>query len=530
MTDQPVFILPEGSQRTTGKNAQSLNIQAARQVADSIRSTLGPKGMDKMLVDSAGGITVTNDGVTILNEMEIENPAARMIIEIAKTQENEVGDGTTTAVVIAGEMLKEAETLLSQNIHPTVLAKGYRIAAEKSKEKIKELSKDITYEDTELLKKIAITAMTGKGTEYSKERLADLTVKAAQEVYENGLDKDNITLEKKVEGSVDDTRLIKGIVLDKERVHSSMPSEVKDARIALLDLSLEVRNTEMDSKIEITDPSQMQEYLDKEEGMLKEMVDKIRKSGANVVMCQKGIDDIAQHFLARQGIYAVRRVKRSSMVKLSKATGAKIISDLDDLSENDVGRAGSVKGKNVGEEEMTFVEECSDPKAVTMLIKGGTEHIVSEVKRALEDAIGDISSAINTRKFVPGAASAEMEVSRYLANYASSLSGREQLAVKSFANALEIIPRILAENAGLDPIDTLARLKSSHEKGNSSTGIDAFKGDIIDSTEYGIIEPEKIKSQAISSAVEVATMILRIDDVIMSGQENSHQMETNRNI
>jgi len=519
---QPIFILPENAQRSTGKNAQRTNIMAAKLVAETVRTTLGPKGMDKMLVDSMGDVVVTNDGVTILEEMNIEHPSAKMIVEIAKTQEDEVGDGTTTAVVIAGELLKKAEDLLEQEIHPTVLAKGYRLAAEKAQEILKNMANYITEKDTKTLKDIATTAMTGKGAETSKEKLSDLAVEAVRTVMEktdgkNFIDLDNIKLEKKVGSSVDDSELIKGIVVDKEKVHSGMPSIIKDARVALIDSALEIKSTEMDAKIQINDPDKMQEFLDMEERMLRNMAEKISKSNANVVFCQKGIDDMAQHFLAKKGIFAARRVKKSDMDKLAKATGAKVITKLDDLSPADLGKAGTVEEMKVGDEEMTFVKDCKNPKAVTLLIRGGTEHVIDEVKRAMEDAIGDVSAALKDGGVVAGAGAVEIELARQLRKYASSMSGREQLAVQAFADAIEVIPRTLAENAGLDPIDVLTELKAAHDKGNKWAGINVFTGKVMDAWKHGVIEPLKIKTQAISSAGEVSVMILRIDDVIAAG-------------
>ncbi len=512
---QPIFILPEGTQRSTGRNAQRTNIMAARLVAETVRTTLGPKGMDKMIVDSLGDVTITNDGVTILEEMQIEHPSAKMIVEIAKTQEDEVGDGTTTAVVLAGELLKNAEDLLEKNIHPTVIAKGYRLAAEKSQQILNEMAEDVTGKDTDILRKIAITAMTGKGAESAKEKLADLSVKAVKLVMENNeIDRENIKLEKKVGGSVESTELIEGVVLDKERVHSGMPKIVNNAKIALIDSALELKSTEIDAKIQITDPNQMQAFLDQEEKIIKELVEKVVKSGANVVFCQKGIDDMAQHFLAKQGIFAARRIKKSDMEAISRATGANIVTNLADLSEKDLGKAGIVEEVKVGDEEMTYVKNCKNPKTVTILVRGTTEHVVDEVKRAMEDALGDVAAALKIGKVVAGAGAPEIELAKQLRKYAQSLSGREQLAVQAFAESIEIIPRTLAENAGLDPIDVLTELKSAHDKKQKWAGIDVFTGKVVDAWKNGVIEPLKIKTQAVSSASEVAIMILRIDDVI----------------
>jgi len=518
---QPIFILPEGTQRTQGRNAQRVNIQAAKLVAETVRTTLGPKGMDKMLVDSLGDVVVTNDGVTILDEMSIEHPSAKMIVEVAKTQEDEVGDGTTTAVVLAGELLKKAESLLDQEIHPTVLAKGYRLAAEKAHKILNSFAQTISDKDEKILRQIAITATTGKGAEVSKDKLADITVRALKLVMEKErgetvIDKDNIKLEKKVGGAVEDTELVEGIIVDKERVHPGMPRHIKNAKIALIDSALEIKSTETDAKIQINDPTQMQAFLDQEEKMLKEMVDRIIKSGANAVFCQKGIDDMAQHFLSKKGIFAVRRVKNSDIKALSRATGGTIITNLVDLTPKDLGAAGEVEEKKVGDEEMTYVKSCKHAKAVSILIRGGTDHVIDEVKRAMEDAIGDVAVALIDGKVVGGAGAPEIELAKGLRKFADSLSGREQLAVQAFADAVEIIPRTLSENSGLDPIDIMTELKSVHDKGKKWAGINVFSGKVIDAWKDGIIEPLKIKTQAISSAAEVAVMILRIDDVIAS--------------
>ncbi len=523
---QPIFILPENTQRTTGKNAQRNNIMAAKLVADIVRTTLGPKGMDKMIVDNMGEVTITNDGVTILREMQIEHPAAKMLVEIAKTQEAEVGDGTTTAVVLAGELLKNAEYLLDQNIHPTVIAKGYRLASEKAHKILDAMAKPLEEDDKAMLKRLAETAITGKEAEATKDVLSDLIVKAAMTVLEkkiiNGkpsitIDKHNIKLEKQVGGSVEDSELIEGIVLDKEKIHPSMPELIKNAKIALIDSAIEIKNTEIDAKIQITDPEKMQAFLAMEENMLRNMVDKVIRAGANVLICQKGIDELAQHFLAKKGIYACRRVKKSDMEKLAKATGANIVTDIKDLTEKDLGFAGVVEEIQHGEESMTYVKKCKNAKSVTILVKGTSEHIVAEIERAMEDAIGDVISALKSGKIVAGAGACEIELAKQLREYSNTLSGREQLAVKAFADSMEVIPKTLAENAGLDPIDILVALKSAHDKKQIWAGIDVFSGKVIDAWKEGIIEPLKIKTQAVSSASEVAVMILRIDDVIAGG-------------
>ncbi|RLG17200.1 thermosome subunit [Nanoarchaeota archaeon] len=521
---QPILILPENYSRIIGKDAQRTNIMAARVVAETVRTTLGPKGMDKMLVDSLGDITITNDGVTILEEMEIAHPAAKMLVEVAKTQEEEVGDGTTTAVVIAGELLKQASELLDQEIHPTIIAKGYRMAADKAEEILNQFAIDVKPNDRGTMEKIAITAMTGKSAEMAREKLAKLLVEAVMQVTEekNGkrtIDLDNIKIEKRTGGGIDDTELIHGIVIDKERVHSDMPKAVKNAKILLIDTAIEVKETETDAQIRITSPEQLQAFLEQEERMLRDMVEKIKKSGANVVFCQKGIDDLAQHLLAKAGIYAVRRVKKSDMEKLAKATGARIVSDLDDVEKKDLGYAGVVEERKFGEDALTFVMECKNPKAVTILVRGGTEHVIDEIERAIEDALGDLASVIECGKIVPGGGAPEIEVAKHLTDFAEKLSGREQLAVKAFAKALEIIPRTLAENAGLDPIDMLVELKASHESGKKNYGLDVFEGKVVDMLEKGVVEPLEVKTQAIKSASEAAIMILRIDDVIAASQK-----------
>ncbi|MBU0456873.1 MAG: thermosome subunit beta [Nanoarchaeota archaeon] len=527
---QPIFILPEDTKRTTGKDAQRNNIAAAKAVAQTVRTTLGPKGMDKMIVDSIGDVIVTNDGVTILKEMQIEHPVAKMIVEVAKTQEDAVGDGTTTAVVLAGELLKKAEDLLEKEIHPTVLAKGYRLAETEAQRLLKNITKRVTISDNELLKNIAITAMTGKGAETNKEVLADIIVKAVKRVAENNDDNsvkinlDDIKVEKIIGDSIDNSELVEGIVLDKERVHPAMPKKIENGRIALLDAALEIKNTEIDAKIQITDPAQLNSFLEQEERTLKGMVEKVVSTGAKVLFCQKGIDDLAQHFLAKAGVLAIRRVKKSDMEKLSRATNAKIVSNWKELTSEDLGLAGLVREEKIGEEEMIFVENCHNPKSVTLLVKGGTEHVTEEIKRAVTDALGDLAAALKDGFIVAGAGAVEMEVAKGLHRYAATLGGREQLAVQAFAEAMEVVPRTLAENAGLDPIDVLTMLRSAHDNNQQGAGINVFSGKVMDSWEEGVIEPLKIKTQALSSAAEVAEMILRIDDVILGGSSNRSMM------
>ncbi|MGB2842630.1 MAG: thermosome subunit alpha [Halobacteriota archaeon] len=512
----PVLILREGSERTRGRDAQSRNIMAAKAIANAVKSTLGPKGMDKMLVDSMGDVVITNDGATILKEMDIEHPAAKMMVEIAKTQDEEVGDGTTSAVVIAGELLKRAEDLLEQEVHPTLIVTGYRLAAEKAYELLKGLTMDVTPDDTETLKKIAMTSMTGKGAEVARELLTNLAVESVRAIAEKGgkIDIDHIKLEKKTGGSKDDTVLIKGMLIDKERVHPGMPKLVENAKIALVNSALEIEKTEVDAKIEITSPDQMKAFLDEEERMLKSMVDKVKDSGANVLFCQKGIDDLPQHYLAKAGILAVRRVKESDMKKLASATGGKILTTLEEIRPEDLGAAGVVEERKIGGEEMIFVENCQNPKSVSILLRGGTEHVVDELERGMNDALRVTACAVEDGKYVAGGGAPEIELALRLRDYAASVGGREQLAIQAFADAVEVIPRALAENAGLDPIDMLVALRSAHEAGNKNAGLDVFKGEPTDMLKAGVIEPLRIKTQAISSATESATMILRIDDVI----------------
>ncbi|MGJ7028233.1 MULTISPECIES: thermosome subunit alpha [Methanothermobacter] len=516
---QPILVLPEGTSRYLGRDAQRMNILAGKILAETVRTTLGPRGMDKMLVDSLGDIVVTNDGVTILKEMDIEHPAAKMLVEVAKTQEDEVGDGTTTAVIIAGELLKKAENLLEMEIHPTIIAMGYRQAAEKAKEILNTIAIDASDRDT--LIKVAMTAMTGKGTEKAREPLAELIVDAVKQVEEDGeVEKDHIKIEKKEGAAVDDSTLVQGVIIDKERVHPGMPKKVENAKIALLNCPIEVKETEVDAEIRITDPSQMQAFIEQEEQMIRDMVDKIVSTGANVLFCQKGIDDLAQHYLAKAGVLAVRRVKKSDMEKLSKATGASIVTNIEDLSEEDIGEAGVVSEKKISGEEMIFVEECKEPKAVTILVRGSTEHVVSEVERAIEDAIGVVAATVEDGKVVAGGGAPEIEIAKRLKDYADAISGREQLAVSAFAEALEIVPKTLAENAGLDSIDALVDLRAAHET-SPYMGLDVFEGDIVDMNKAGVIEPHRVKKQAIQSAAEAAEMILRIDDVIAASSSGS---------
>ncbi len=523
LAGQPVVILPEGTQRYVGRDAQRLNILAARIIAETVRTTLGPKGMDKMLVDSLGDIVITNDGATILDEMDIQHPAAKMMVEVAKTQDKEAGDGTTTAVVIAGELLRKAEELLDQNIHPSIIVKGYTMAAEKAQEILDSIAKDVDVEDVETLKKAAVTAITGKAAEEEREYLAGIAVEAVKQVAEKVGDKykvdlDNIKFEKKEGGSVKDTQLIRGVVIDKEVVHPGMPKRVEGAKIALINEALEVKETETDAEIRITSPEQLQAFLEQEEKMLKEMVDKIKEVGANVVFVQKGIDDLAQHYLAKYGILAVRRVKKSDMEKLAKATGAKIVTNVRDLTSEDLGEAELVEQRKVAGENMIFVEGCRNPKAVTILVRGGTEHVVDEVERALEDAVKVSKDIIEDGKIIAAGGAPEIELAIKLDEYAKEVGGKEALAIENFAEALKIIPRTLAENAGLDPIETLVKVIAAHKEKGPSIGVDVFEGEPADMMERGVIEPVRVAKQAIKSASEAAIMILRIDDVIAASK------------
>jgi thermosome len=524
---KPVELLPEDIQRLVGRDAQRNNILAARMVSEIVKTTLGPKGMDKMLVDSSDEITVTNDGVTILNEMRIEHPAAKMMVEIAKTQETEVGDGTTTSVMIAGKLLENAEKLLDQKIHPTIITKGYRIAQEKAQEILKEISLEISPDNEEVLKQVAMTAMTGKGAEDSREKFALIIVKAIKAISNMGrIDLKDIKIEKMKGDGIGNSELIYGIVLDKEKVSQDMPVEVRNARIALIDFPLEIKNPEIDTKISISSPEQLKNFLEEEEEYIRGMVDKIIASGANVLFCQKGIDDFAQYLLSKERIYACRRVAKSDIEKLAKATGAKIVSNINELSRGDLGESESVEEIKTKETTFSYVRGCKNPKAVTILIHGGSEHVIDETERAIMDGLGDVASAIETKLIVPGGGAIEIELSRRLKEFSLGFQGREQLAVREFANALEFIPLTLAENAGLDPIDILTELKAKHDEGQMNFGLNLFTNKVENVIGARIIEPYKIKSQALSSATEVAIMILRIDDVIASKPNKKGKMNS----
>jgi thermosome len=519
---QPILILKEGTGRRRGRDAQRNNIMAARIISEVLRSTLGPRGMDKMLIDSLGDITITNDGAAILDEVEVEHPAAKMIVEVAKTQDDMVGDGTTTAVVLAGELLRRAEDLLDQNIHPTVIVSGYRKASNTAIKTLNKIGITVDLEDRETLKKVASTAMASKAVGAARDHLADIAVSAVKQVTERRGDKnvadiDQIQIIKKEGKSLFDTQLVSGMIIDKEVVHPGMPKRLKNAKIALLDCPLEIEKTEFSAEIRIKDPAQMKAFLDQENRMIREMADKIKTSGASVVLCQKGIDDMAQHFLAKEGILAARRVKQSDMEKLARATGGKVITHIDDLKPKDLGKAGLVEERKVGDDKMIFVEDCKNPMSVAILIRAGLERMVDEAERAMNDALSVISDVIEHNKIVAGGGAIESEMAKQLRDYAPKVGGREQLAIEAFADSIEIIPKTLAENAGLESIDILVGLRAAHEKAKGHLmGVDVFTGKIVDMYANGVIEPESVKEQALKSAAEASSMILRIDDVIAS--------------
>ena len=521
---QPVLILKEGTSRSRGKEAQRNNIMAARVVGEVLKSTLGPRGMDKMLVDSLGDITITNDGAAILDEIEVEHPAAKMMVEVAKTQDDMVGDGTTTAVVLTGELLKKAEELLDQNIHPTIIVSGYRKAVQKAIETINKTAMPVNIENRSILKKVALTSMSSKAVGLAKEHLAEIAIDAVKQIVEKRgerriADIDNIQIVKKEGKSLFESQLVKGVIIDKEAVHSGMPKRIENAKIALLDCPLEIEKTETSAEIRIRDPTQMKAFLDKETRMLKEMVDKIKAAGTKVVFCQKGIDDLAQHFLAKYGILAARRVKQSDMEKLARATGGKVITNLDDLKKQDLGVAGLVEQRKMGEDKMIFVEKCKHPRSVAVLIRAGLERMVDEAERAIHDALSVVSDVIENNKIVPGGGATEAEIAKELRKYATKVGGREQLAIESFADTVEIVPKTLAENAGLEPIDIIVALRSAHEKADGHLmGVNVFTGKIENMHKNGVIEPLVVKEQAVKSAAESTSMILRIDDVIAASK------------
>ena len=516
----PIFILKDGTQRTRGRTAQSNNIAAAKAVADAVRSTLGPKGMDKMLVDSMGDVVITNDGATILKEMDIDHPAAKMIIEVAKTQEQHCYDGTTSAVVLSGELLKRSEDLIEQNVHPTVICEGFRLAAEKAVELLEAHGISTENQDSVLME-VAKTALTGKSAGAVKSFMADICVRAVNAVGiiesdERIVDLSDIKVEKRQGGSIKDSTLIDGILLDKERVHAGMPRSISNAKIALINSAVEVKKTEVDAKIQITDPNQLALFLEEEENYVRGLVEKIQASGATVLICQKGIDELAQHYMSKAGIFAIRRAKKSDMEALSKATNGNIVTNIDDLSSDDLGHAAKVEERKIGESDMTFITGCPEAKSVSVLLRGGTEHVVDEIRRAFDDAVGVVSVAWEDGAVLTGGGSVLAALSRDLRTYAETVGGREQMAIEAFASALEIIPRTLAENAGLDPVTTLIELRKAHADGQSHAGINVYEGGVVDMKDANVVEPMRVVEQAIQSATETAIMILRIDDVISS--------------
>ena len=540
-TGVPVLILKEGTQRTYGKEALRANIMVVRAIAETLRTTYGPKGMDKMLVDSLGDITITNDGATILDKMDVQHPTAKLVVQIAKGQDEEVGDGTKTSVIFAGELLKQAEELLAKDIHPTIIVSGFKKAAELAIKKLHEIAEPIDINDEETLKKIAKTSLTSKAVHGAREYLAELAVKAVKQIAEKRGDKwyidlDHIQIVKKHGGSLKDTKLIYGIVIDKEVVHPAMPRRIENAYIVLLDAPLEVEKPEIDAEIRITSPEYLRKFLEEEENILRNMVEKIynvameriKKDGMEgkagiVVFCQKGIDEVAQHFLAKKGIMAVRRVKRSDMEKLSRATGARIVSNIDDLTPDDLGFAKLVEERKVGEDKMVFVEGCPNPKAVTILIRAGLERLVDEAERAIHDALSAVADAIRDGKIVGGGGSSELQLALYLREVAPKIGGKEQLAIEAFARALEGLPMALAENAGLDPIEIIMELRAAHSKGCKWCGINVFTGKVEDMIKLGVVEPLSVKANAIKAGTEAATVVLRIDDIIAAARREEEE-------
>ena len=520
---QPIIILREGTERSRGADARNANLMAARIVAEAVKSSLGPKGMDKMLVDSFGDVTITNDGATMLKEMDVQHPAAKMMVEVSKTQDDEVGDGTTTVVVLTGELLGKAMDLMDKKIHPTVIIDGYRDAQEQALKILEEISINVDHKDKVILNKVAMTSMASKLIAGYSDYISKLAVDAILQVAEEkdgkyDADLDMVKLEKKPGGSITDTTLIRGLVIDKEVVHADMPKLVREAKIGLLNASMEIEKTEFDSKIHIESPDEMQAYLDQEEQMLRDMVSKVKDAGISVLLCQKGIDDMVQHFMAREGILAARRLKKSDIEALAKATGAKVVTSVDDLSEADAGYAATVEERKIGDEKMIFVEGCRNPKAVSILIKGGTERIVDEAERSLHDALCVIRDVVREPKILAGGGAPEIEVARRLRRYAEGLSGRERLAVSAFAEAVEVIPTTLAENAGMDPIDAISDMQSKHEKGETWVGLDPVEGKVSDMEKLNVYEPTQVKSQAVKSATEASTMLLKIDDIIAASK------------
>ena len=520
---QQIIILKEGTKREQGRDARRNNLMAARVVAQVVKSSLGPLGMDKMLVDSFGDVTITNDGATMLKEMDVQHPAAKMMVEVSKTQDDEVGDGTTSVVVLTGELLGKAVELMDKKIHPTVIIDGYRDAQEQALKYLGEISIEVDPKDKESLKKVSVTSMASKLVSGYSDYLSDIAVDAVLQVAEEAdsgyeVDLDMIKIEKKPGGSLTDTALIKGLIIDKEVVHADMPKVVKDAKIGLLNAALEIEKTEFDAKIQIETPEEMQAYLDQEENMLREMVQKVKDAGVNVLLCQKGIDDMVQHFLAREGIFAARRLKKSDLEALAKATGAKVVTSVSDLTDDDAGYAANVEEKKIGDDKLIFIEGCKNPKAVSILVRGGTERIVDEADRSLHDALCVIRDVVEDPKIVAGGGAPEIEVARRLRRYSESLEGRVRLAVAAFAEAIEVIPVTLAENAGMDPIDALSELQAAHEKGDLWTGVNGLDGEVSDMVGIDVYEPTQVKVQAIKSATEASTLLLKIDDIIAASK------------
>ena len=516
---QPVIILKEGTERSTGKDARGSNIMAARIVSEAVKSSLGPKGMDKMLVDSFGDVTITNDGATMLKEMDVQHPAAKMMVEVSKTQDDEVGDGTTSVVILTGELLGKATELMDKKVHPIVIIDGYRQAEAEALRILEEIAEKVKPKDKKVLKKVAMTTMASKLINVYSDHLSDVAVGAVLQIAEEGnggykVDLDMIKIEKKPGASMTDTSLINGLIIDKEVVHDGMPKLVKEAKIGLLNAAMEIEKTEFDSKISIETPEQMQAYLDQEEQMLRDMVNKVKDAGINVLLCQKGIDDMVQHFLSREGILAARRLKKSDMEALAKATGAKVVNSVDQLNGDDAGYAASVEEKKISDDKMIFVEGCKNPKAVSILIRGGTERVVDEADRSIHDALCVVKDVVEEPKIVAGGGAPEIEVARLLRDYAEKLVGRERLAVNAFADALEVIPTTLAENSGMDPIDAISEMQSEHAKGNKWVGVDGFNNVVSEMTKLDVYEPMVVKAQSIKSATEASTMLLKIDDMI----------------
>ena len=520
MGNAPVIILREGTKRDKGKDAQFNNIQAAMAISNAVKSSLGPRGMDKMLVDSVGDVVITNDGVTILKEMDVQHPAAKMLVEVAKTQDAEVGDGTTTSVILAGELLKKATDLIDANVHPTIITAGYRLANEKAQEVLKNVSMKVSIDDDDLLKLIAQTAMISKQVNSSKEYFSNMVVDAVKTVVDKDkdgkytVDLKNIQTVKKAGAKMEESYIVKGLIIDKEPVQPNMPKVVNDAKIALIDAPFEVKKTEIDAKIQITDPNQLSQFVAEEEKMLKDMVMKVKASGANVVFCQKGIDDLAQHFFAKEGIYACRRVKKSDMERLGRSTGANIINKIAEIDPSDLGYAETVELKKIEDEEMTFITGVKEPKTVSVLVRGGTNHVADEVERSLVDAWSVVKVAIEDGMMVTGGGSTAMEIAMQLRDYAATVGGREQIAIEAFASAMESIPSTLAENAGLDPINIVIEMRKQHKEGKVYAGLNPYSGKVEDMKALNVIEPYRIGKQAINSATDAAVMILRIDDVI----------------